>query len=82
MGTTKTLSSRHTELAYRETDGIEVTLLWNRRSDRLTVSVLDARTGEFFELEAPRDKSLVVFHHPYSDAAHHSVTYTDELLAA
>jgi hypothetical protein len=48
----------------------------------LTVSVADARTGGFFELEARRDKALDVFYHPYSYAASHTVLYTDALLAA
>lgn len=35
------------ELAYRETEGLEVTLLWNAHNDRLTVSVAEARSGAF-----------------------------------
>jgi hypothetical protein len=82
MGTITTLNGSLRELAHRENDGVEVTLLWNQRDDTLTVSVLDARTGEFFELDAPRDNALDVFYHPYSHAARRGVLYTDALLAA
>jgi hypothetical protein len=34
----------------------------------LTVSVADARTGGFFELEAGRDKALDVIYRPFSYA--------------
>jgi hypothetical protein len=70
------------ELAYRESDGIVVTLLWNERDDRLMVSVLDGRTGEFFELKAPRKKALDVFYHPYSYAGSRAVLDSDAPVAA
>ena len=57
------------ELASRTSGGIEVTLLWNRRSDELTVCVRDSQTGTYFELQAARDKALDVFYHPYAYAA-------------
>src|SRR5438128_490222 len=82
MEATATVNGSLRELAHRENDGIEVTLLWDERTDRLTVSVLDTRTGEFFELGAPRDEALDVFYHPYSHAARRGVLYTDALLAA
>ena len=82
MQTIPTSSGSPRELAYRETAGLEVTLLWNEHNDRLTVSVANARTREFFELEAGRDKAVDVFYHPYSYAACHTVLYTDALLAA
>jgi hypothetical protein len=73
MEATRTLNGSLRELAYRESDGIEVTLIWNEREDTLTVSVLDARKGDSFELDAPRDQALDVFYHPYSHAAHRGV---------
>jgi hypothetical protein len=56
------------ELASRESNGIAVTLLWNRRTDALRVCVSDARWGAYFELDAERDNALDVFHHPYAYA--------------
>jgi hypothetical protein len=58
-----------TELAYRETDGIAVTLLWHSGTGRLTVTVRDRRTGEAFDLAAPARNAMDVFHHPYAYAA-------------
>jgi hypothetical protein len=82
MQTIPTCDGSPRELAYRETDGLEVALLWNQCNDRLTVSVAHARTGEFFELEAGRDKALDVYYHPYSYAACHTALYADARLAA
>jgi len=53
------------ELAHRVSDGVEVTLLWSERDGRLAVTVFDGATGELFELEAPRERALDVFHHPF-----------------
>jgi hypothetical protein len=77
MNRRPTLNGSLRELAYRARDGIEVTLLWNARDDRVTVAVLDARTGSFFEVEADRDQALDAFYHPYAHAAGHGVLYTD-----
>ena len=58
-----------TELHHRSADGIEVTLLWSRRTNTLTVAVEDSRSGESFELPAPAEKALDVFEHPFAYAA-------------
>jgi hypothetical protein len=58
------------ELAQRVNDGVEVTLLWSERDGRLAVVVFNHGTGEFFELEAPRDRALDVFYHPFFYAAY------------
>ena len=58
-----------TELAQRETDGITVTLLWNRENDRLTVTVRDLHTGAALDLDAEPQHAMDVFHHPYAYAA-------------
>ena len=57
------------ELAFRSGDGIEVSLFWNEREDRLTVIVSESRSGEQFVLEAAHDNALDVFYHPYAHAA-------------
>ena len=38
------------ELARRRGDGLEITLLWHRRDNRLEVVVADARSGASFAL--------------------------------
>ena len=58
------------ELAHREADGVEVTLLWHPEGDFVTVTVVDAKGGERFELVLEDgDRALDVFHHPYAHAA-------------
>ena len=56
------------ELAYRENDGISVTLLWHDTSNRLSVCVYDRRNGDWFELQARPQNALDVFEHPYAYA--------------
>lgn len=58
-----------TELHHRSADGLEVSLLWSRRTNRLTVAVEDSRSGVSFELPAPAEKALDVFEHPFAYAA-------------
>ena len=57
------------ELAHRADGGVEVTLLWSRRENRLAVTVSDSHTGELFVLDAENDKALDVFYHPYAHTA-------------
>jgi hypothetical protein len=63
------------ELASRVSDGIEVTMLWHRRSDDLTIRVSDTRTGVEFELVAGRNNALDIFHHPFAYAAARGIPY-------
>jgi hypothetical protein len=70
------------ELAYREGDGLKVMLLWNERCGRLAVSVIDSKTGSCFTLEAPADRALDVFYHPFAYAASRTAPAANELLAA
>jgi hypothetical protein len=59
-----------TELDHRNNDVIDVRLLWDRDSGRVTVAVDDARTGTAFEVEVgENDSPLEVFRHPYAHAA-------------
>ena len=57
------------ELAYRENDGIAVTLYWHSGSNRLSVTVHDWRNGDWFELPAEAGNALDIFEHPYAYAA-------------
>jgi hypothetical protein len=56
------------ELAHRSGDGLDVRLLWDAASDRLTVAVADHRTGESFAIPAPRSNALHAFTHPFAYA--------------
>jgi hypothetical protein len=58
------------ELAHRRNDGLDIRLLWDSASDRVTVALHDGKTGEGFELEVgPDERALDVFHHPFAYAA-------------
>jgi hypothetical protein len=57
------------ELAAREGDGIQVTLLWRPGDNALTVSVEDTRVGHGFQLAVAPDHALDAFYHPYAYAA-------------
>jgi hypothetical protein len=70
------------ELAYRESDGLEVAPFWNESTDELYVSVRDTKTRSYFAIEAARDKALDVFYHPFSYAASRTAPDASRLLAA
>jgi hypothetical protein len=57
------------ELAYRENDGVAVTLTWNTATNALSVAVHDRRTDAAFELAVEAAEALDVFDHPYAYAA-------------
>jgi hypothetical protein len=54
------------ELAQRQGDGMEITLLWSDHDGALSVVVEDWRTGEVFEIPARPENALEVFNHPYA----------------
>ena len=56
------------ELAHRRSDGIDVRLLWNSQTDRVSVTVQDERSGERLELEVDSADALAAFKHPYAYA--------------
>jgi hypothetical protein len=57
------------ELDYREADGIEVSLLWSRTDDSLSLLVFDGKLGESLEIKVDRHHALDAFRHPYAYAA-------------
>ena len=57
------------ELAGRENEGLEISLLWNKSADRLKVAVADARLDEKFEFDVARADALAAFYHPFAYAA-------------
>ena len=62
------------ELDHRSNDGIDVWLIWNSATDSCVVNVLDAKTGEAFDVPVgPGERALDVFHHPFAYAAHRRV---------
>jgi hypothetical protein len=67
------------ELEYRESDGLEVTLVWYPAEDAIAVKVLDTRTGERFEIPVDSSRAHDAFEHPFAYAAVISPELTDEL---
>jgi hypothetical protein len=57
------------ELDYRESDGIEVSLLWDRGENSVSVFVVDTKAGASFEVQVDARDALRAFHHPYAYAA-------------
>jgi hypothetical protein len=62
-------SKRTRELDYRVNDGLEVRLLWHQETDRISVKVHDAKTGDDFDFEVDASDAMDAFHHPYAYAA-------------
>ena len=63
------------ELDYRASDGVEVALLWDPRTNALTVAVSDDCTGDRFEFGVESSEALDAFAHPYAYAARRGVRF-------
>lgn len=57
-----TTSDQIKELGHRHGDGIDVTLLWNSRTDRVFVAGEDNRLGERLEIPVAAAHALDAFH--------------------
>jgi hypothetical protein len=66
---TTTASNDWKELASRGTDGLAVSLLWSKATDRVRVTVADERLDEEFDLDVPGAHALAAFRHPFAYAA-------------
>jgi hypothetical protein len=69
------------ELDFRANDGVEVSLLWHKPTNRLYVFVQDTRTDETFELDVANDYALDAFHHPYAYAYSRGLVHRDTVAA-
>lgn len=63
-----TTSECRTELAHRASDRIEISLLWNKATDKVTIEIFDPRFGEGFTFAVAGGNALDAFHHPYAYA--------------
>jgi hypothetical protein len=68
MTPTLDIANRFQELDYRESNGIQVSLLWNRSDNSVSVAVFDVRSDETFEIAVAADFALDAFHHPFAYA--------------
>jgi hypothetical protein len=64
MSRTQTTTLR--ELDGRTSDGIDVSLLWDPRTNAVSVAVTDTRQGGSFEFEVEPGDALEAFWHPYA----------------
>ena len=69
------MTTKIEELDQRESNGISVSLLWNRLTNALAVRVFDSTCEEEFELACAAAEALDVFNHPYAYAAVRPVTF-------
>ena len=67
------------ELASRDGDGLEISLLWSKAADRVKVTVADSRLDESFELDIAGAEALAAFHHPFAYAAGRGLGFGDAL---
>jgi hypothetical protein len=56
------------ELDARSSDGIDVTLLWSQATNRVWISVVDEKRGDWFEQDVHPALALDAFQHPYAYA--------------
>ena len=68
-------SKRTRELDFRSNDGLEVALHWQPETNRISVSVFDAKTGDDFDLDVDPVEAMDAFHHPYAYAASRGVHF-------
>jgi hypothetical protein len=57
------------ELDHRTSDGIDVRLLWDALTDRVSLALADERSGESFTVEVDPGEALSAFQHPFAYAS-------------
>ena len=70
------------ELDFRSNNGLEVALLWEPETNRVSVSVFDRQSGDDFTLEVDPAEALDAFHHPYALAATRGVHFVGDVREA
>ena len=63
------MAARIRELAARQSDGVEVRLLWDEASDAVSVVIEDVYEGGSFRVPVEPQHALDAFNHPYGYAA-------------
>jgi hypothetical protein len=79
MTPTPTPTDTHRELDSRESDGLEITLVWYPAEDAIAVKVLDTRTNERLEFPVDASDARDAFNHPFAYAAVRSPELAEEL---
>jgi hypothetical protein len=68
-------SKRTRELDFRSNDGLEVALLWQPDTNRVSVRVFDGKSGDDFDLDVAPAEAMDAFHHPYAYAANRGLHF-------
>ena len=58
------------ELDHRNSDGIDVRLLWNQRTNGVSMAIEDTHLGQSLTFDVEARDALAAFHHPYAYANH------------
>jgi hypothetical protein len=66
MTTQTHIESSFRELDYRETDGLEIWLVWSPATSALTVVVHDAKTQDVREFSVEPEHAGDAFRHPFA----------------
>jgi hypothetical protein len=61
-----TLARHLHQLAQRRSANLEVTLLWNRRSRRVWISIYDLASDEQHAVRVAPERALDAFNHPFA----------------
>ena len=56
------------ELDHRRNDGIDVRLLWDAPTNRVSLALTNEHSGESLTFEVDPGEALAAFHHPYAYA--------------
>ena len=65
MTDTTTIEAKLRELDHRRNDGIDVRLLWDARTNRVSLALTNEHSGESLDFEVEPGDALAAFHHPY-----------------
>jgi hypothetical protein len=57
------------ELDRRHNHGLDVQLIWEPQTDRVSVALIDEHSGESLAFEVDPSEALTAFHHPYAYAS-------------
>ena len=57
-------------MSHRSADGIDVRLLWDPRTNHVSIAVTDERSGSVLAFPVDGAEALTAFNHPYAYAIH------------
>jgi hypothetical protein len=70
-----TMDTTIVELDHRKSGPFEVTLLWHRDLEAVTLTIRDSRSDRWLELPVVHERALQAFKHPFAYAASGGVDY-------